>query len=122
MAYNKDNVFYDIINQQLKVKKIYEDHAMIAIYDINPVAPIHVLVIPKGQYLDYSDFVFNASSDEIKHYFTKIADIAKSLDLNEYRLITNKGERSGQSIFHFHTHIIGGKQITALIDKDDVND
>lgn len=115
--YDKNNVFAKIINGELQAKKIYEDDIVIAINDINPVAPVHVLVIPKGDYIDYSDFINKASSEIIQHYFAKIAKIITMLGLEPggYRLVTNKGSDSGQSVFHFHTHIIGGKPFSKLI-------
>lgn len=115
--YDKNNIFAKIIAGTIPAKKIYEDEKILAIHDINPVAPIHVLVIPKGEYIDYSDFVAAAATEDIKYYFTKIVDIVKVVGLEEsgYRLITNKGSKSGQTVPHFHTHIIGGKNISGLI-------
>ncbi len=115
--YDKNNVFAKIITKSIPAKIIYEDNDFIAFDDINPVAPIHVIVIPKKEYIDYNDFIGKASADEIKNYFTKLAEIASMIGLDQdgYRLITNKGSKSGQSIFHFHFHIIGGKNIPNLI-------
>jgi len=117
VSYDKNNIFTKIIAGQIPAKKVYEDEKIIAIHDINPAAPIHVLVIPKGQYTDYSDFINNATADEIKYYFSKIVEIAEILGLKDsgYRLVMNKGSLSGQTIFHFHTHIIGGRIISGLV-------
>lgn len=114
--YDKNNVFAKIIAKDLPAEIIYEDENLIAFNDINPVAPVHVIVIPKKEYIDYSDFILKVSGDEIKNYFTKLSYIASLVDLEQdgYRLITNKGARSGQSVFHFHFHIIGGKTISKL--------
>jgi histidine triad (HIT) family protein len=113
--YDPNNIFAKIISGLVATEKIYEDDEVIAINDIKPVAPIHVLVIPKGAYMDYSDFVTKASKDEVAHYFTKIAEIASKLGLEKdgYQLVIHKGAFSGQTVFHFHTHIIGGKEIKA---------
>lgn len=115
--YDKNNVFVKIIGKDIPAEIIYEDDNLIAFNDINPVAPVHIIIIPKKEYIDYSDFILKASSDEIKDYFTKLAYIASlvGLDQDGYRLITNKGVNSGQSVFHFHFHIIGGKTISKLI-------
>ncbi len=115
--YDKNNVFAKIIDKDLIAKIIYEDAGIIAFDDINPVAPVHVIVIPKKQYIDYSDFITKASGNEVKDYFTKLSYISSliGLDQNGYRLISNKGIKSGQSVFHFHFHIIGGKSISRLI-------
>ena len=114
--YDKENIFAKIINGQLPAKKVYEDDKVIAFQDIAPVAPTHILVLPKGEFIDYADFVTRASGEEVKNYFTTIVDIIKELGLEEadYRLVTNKGPQSGQSVFHFHTHIISGRKLTGL--------
>lgn len=115
--YDKNNTFVKIIGKDIPAEIIYEDDNLIAFNDINPVAPVHIIIIPKKEYIDYNDFILKASSDEIKDYFIKLAYIASlaGLDQDGYRLITNKGVKSGQSVFHFHFHIIGGKAISKLI-------
>lgn len=115
MNYDTNNIFAKIIRNEIPCKKVYEDDMVIAFYDIHPVAPTHVLVIPKGEYLDYSDFISKASDTQISHYFTKLKEIAKLLGLPSYRIVSNSGEQSGQTVFHFHTHIIGGKTISGLV-------
>jgi histidine triad (HIT) family protein len=115
--YDKKNVFARIISKEILAEIVYEDDKLLAFKDIKPVTPIHIIVIPKQEYIDYADFMAKASAEEIKYFFSKIADIAKEAGLNEsgYRLITNKGEDVGQSIFHFHFHIVGGTKISGLI-------
>ena len=116
MKYNPENVFAKIITGKIPANKVYEDEHLLAFHDIQPAAPVHILVIPKGSYIDYGDFVSKASTEEIAYFFKKIDDIAKNLGLvDSYRLISNKGNRSGQSVFHFHVHIIGGRKIDNLI-------
>ncbi|AGJ02047.1 HIT domain-containing protein [Rickettsia prowazekii] len=119
--YNKENVFAKIITKNLPAEIIYEDKQILAFKDIAPIAPVHIIVIPKNEYIDYTDFISKASIDEIKQFFSKIADIANEAGLDKvgYRLITNKGEKSGQTIFHFHFHIIGGKKLIGLINNND---
>lgn len=114
--YDKDNIFAKIIKGQLPAKIVYEDDKIIAFHDIHPVAPTHVLVLPKSEYTDFADFITRASSNDVKHYFDKIVYIVKKLGLedSDYRLVTNKGSLSGQSVFHFHTHIISGRKLTGL--------
>lgn len=114
--YDKDNVFAKIIAGSISAKKVYEDDKILAIHDINPVAPVHILVIPKEEYKDFNDFITHASKEDITLYFSKIIDITKELGLEEngYRLVINKGSQSGQTVFHFHTHIIGGRTISGL--------
>lgn len=116
--YDKNNIFAKIINKSVPAHIIYEDNNIIAFHDIKPVAPVHVIVIPKKEYIDYSDFISKASEGKIKDYFFKLLHIIELVGLKEggYRLITNKGEKSGQSVFHFHYHIIGGSHLSTLID------
>jgi histidine triad (HIT) family protein len=115
--YDKNNIFAKIISNKIPTEKLYEDELLIAIRDINPAAPIHILVIPKKEYIDFTDFIEKASSSEINHYFTAIAKIAKDNGATEYRIVSNKGTSSGQSVFHFHTHILSGLKNTNLIDR-----
>ncbi len=115
VAYNKNNVFYKIISGELDADKIYEDHSFLCIKDINPVAPIHLLVIPKLPFTNFADFIENAPKDLIQDYYRLIVKIAREQNIKEYRVITNLGELSGQTVMHFHTHIIGGKFLGALI-------
>lgn len=116
MQYNKDNIFAKIIRKEIPADIIYEDELLICFNDISPVAPIHALIIPKGEYTDFNDFINNAPPDVAAHYFKKISEIAhNNLGLTTYRIISNFGENSGQTIFHFHMHLISGKEISNLI-------
>jgi diadenosine tetraphosphate (Ap4A) HIT family hydrolase len=116
-TYKQDNIFAKIIRRELPCKIVYEDEKILAFHDIYPVAPIHVLVVPKGEYVDFSDFMKKADDVDIKDYFNKITIVAEKLGLTEtgYSLVSNIGSNSGQVIFHFHTHIIAGKEIKGLI-------
>lgn len=116
--YNKNNVFAKIISEELPSEKIYEDDILIAIKNIAPVSPVHFLIIPKGGYTDFEDFVTNASANEVSRYFKTTAKIAKENNISEYRLVCNKGESVGQSVFHFHTHLISGFDDLTLIDHN----
>lgn len=111
MEYDSNNIFAKIIRGEIASKKIYEDQQVLAFFDAFPVAPTHILVIPKGQYLDYLDFLNRASADEVAYYFTKVKEIAISMGLESFRICSNTGEQSGQSVFHFHTHIMGGGKL-----------
>ena len=116
--YNKNNIFAKIISGDIPADKLYEDDKILAIKDITPAAPIHILVIPKEHYIDFADFISRASKEDISHYFKTIDKIAKENGIEDYRLITNKGEAAGQSVFHFHTHILSGLTNKELIDKN----
>jgi len=106
--YDKDNVFAKILDGRIASDKIYEDDKLIAINDIRPVAPIHILVIPRGEYIDFADFVEKAKPTEVVYYFDMVAKIAKDNGAEDYRIVMNKGSKAGQTVFHFHTHIISG--------------
>lgn len=117
MKYDPNNIFNKIIKNEVESPKILENEYVIAINDIDPVAPIHVLIIPKKGYVNYPDFIRNASSDEIVHFFKSIDLVAEKIGAKEYRLVTNNGSDAGQSVFHFHVHLIGGAKLEDLIDK-----
>jgi len=116
--YDKNNIFAKIINGDIPAEKLYEDEKIVAIRDINAAAPIHILVLPKGAYTDFADFVANSASEDIIHYFKTIEKIARESGAENYRLVCNKGTAAGQSIFHFHTHILSGSKNNNLIDKN----
>jgi len=116
--YDKNNIFAKIISGDIPAEKIYEDDKILAIKDINLAAPIHILVVPKEHYIDFADFISQASNEDISHYFKTIEKIAKENGAENYRLITNRGEAAGQSVFHFHTHILSDFTNKELIDKN----
>lgn len=113
MIYDKNNVFAKIIRGEIPCNKVYEDEDLIAFHDINPAAPIHILALPKKSSINYSDFITSSSSAEISRFFTKVNQIAMS-NTQDFRLVTNCGIESGQSVFHFHVHILGGKKFKDL--------
>ena len=113
MAYNDDNIFAKILNKKLLTDIIVENEHAIAFNDIAPQAPIHILIIPKGKYVKYDDFLNIASKDEIYYFFELISQLVKDYDLeNEgYRLITNAGRNANQEVSHFHFHLLAGKNL-----------
>ncbi len=115
MVYDSNNIFAKILRGEIPCKKAFENEHVLAFHDIAPVAPTHVLVIPKGAYTDADDFAARASAAEVAAYYKTVVEIAKELGVSEYRLVSNKGAEAGQTVFHFHTHIIGGKNLGALI-------
>lgn len=114
--YDFENVFYKIINRELPANIVFEDEWMIAFHDINPVSPVHILVIPKNYYTSFEDFTYKASTFEIAHFFQRVNEIAKKMDAqHEFRLITNNGKSVGQVVFHFHVHFLAKKELSDLI-------
>jgi histidine triad (HIT) family protein len=117
MKYDSNNIFAKIIRGEIPAQKVYEDEKVLAFHDISKTAPIHVLVIPKGEFLDFADFISKASPDEISYFFQKVGDVVKILEVENsgFRLISNMGENALQSVFHFHVHILSGKNLGPLI-------
>ena len=113
MTYNDDNIFAKILNKKLSTDIILENEHTIAFHDIAPQAPIHILIIPKGKYVKYDDFLNIASKDEIYYFFKLINQLVKDYDLEKagYRLITNAGRNANQEVSHFHFHLLAGKNL-----------
>lgn len=106
-----DCIFCKIVDGSIPSKKVYEDDKILAFYDLEPQAPVHVLVIPK-LHICCANEVNESNADYIAHIFVKIPEIAKSLGLeNGYRIVNNCGEHGCQSVKHMHFHIIGGTQL-----------
>jgi diadenosine tetraphosphate (Ap4A) HIT family hydrolase len=120
MSYNQNNVFAKIIRGEIAAQKVYEDEKVLAFLDISKAAPIHVLVIPKGDYLDFVDFTIKAKSQEISYFFKKVAEVAKLVKADEkgFRIISNIGFDAHQTVPHFHVHILAGKALGPLISSD----
>lgn len=110
--YDTSNIFAKIIRKEIPAKIVFEDEATLAFHDVNPASKIHVLVVPKGEYVDFEDFISNSEGHIIKNFFSNVKLIAKKLEIaeNGYRLIINKGKLGGQTVPHFHIHILGGQQ------------
>ena len=120
MIYDKNNIFAKIIRGEISATKVYEDEKVLAFNDISKAAPIHVLVIPKGEYINFSDFTSKANAEEISYFFKKVSEIAKSLKAAEagFRLISNSGPNANQTVLHFHIHILAGQNMGPLISSD----
>ena len=106
-----DCLFCKIVAGEIPSKKVYEDEAVYAFYDIAPMAPVHVLVVPKA-HVASADAINAENSTLVARVFEAIPKIAASLGLtNGYRVITNCGEDGCQSVKHLHFHILGGKKL-----------
>lgn len=120
MHYDKNNIFAKIIRGEIPAKKVYEDENILAFYDISKASPIHVLVIPKGEFIDFIDFVTKENPQKVTNFFQKVAQISQDLKIVEsgFRLITNNGSDAHQTVKHFHVHILAGKKLGPLISAD----
>lgn len=104
-------IFCRIINGEIPSSKVYEDEYCLAFKDLNPVAPVHVLVVPKT-HIESLDCVCEENADTVAKVISAIPKVAASLSLeNGYRVITNIGEDGGQTVKHLHFHIIGGVKL-----------
>ena len=105
-------IFCKIANKEIPSKFVYEDEQVVAFNDLNPVAPTHVLIVPKEHKLNLSQY---GEEDEqlLGHILTVAAHIARELGLEEsgYRVITNAGHDAGQSVMHTHFHLLGGRKL-----------
>lgn len=100
-------VFCEIIAGNIPSTKVYEDDMILAFKDINPVAPVHVIVVPK-EHIESANDVNGENSKYVAHIFEKMPEIAKSQGIDSYRIINNCGEDAGQTVKHLHFHLIGG--------------
>ena len=115
--YDDGNIFARILRGELPSKKVYEDEHVLAFHDINPLAPTHVLVIPKGAYVSWDDFSDKASDEEIAALVRASGHIAREAGLVEsgYRILANTGANSGQEVPHLHLHIFAGRPLGPML-------
>jgi diadenosine tetraphosphate (Ap4A) HIT family hydrolase len=108
MQYNKDNIFNKIIKKEIPSQIIFENDKLLAFKDVNPQAPVHILLVPKGDFVSFDDFTKNSSAEDVANFFKKAQEIAENQGVKEYKILANCGEKAGQFVMHFHLHIIGG--------------
>ena len=115
--YDENNIFARILRGEIPSKKVYEDEHALAFHDINPLAPTHILVIPKGPYVSWDDFSANASDAEIAGFVRAVGKIAREEGLvgGGYRVLANVGVNSGQEVPHLHAHIFGGRPLGPML-------
>ncbi len=115
-AYDETNIFARILRGEIPCKKVYEDQWALAFHDINPQAPVHVLIVPKGRYVSFADFS-TAPAEEVAGFMRAVGTIAKELGLEVegYRLLANMGGHAGQEVPHFHMHLFGGRPLGRML-------
>ena len=115
-----DNIFLKILDKQIPARIAYEDDRCLAFHDINPQAPLHVLVIPKGAYVSMDDFSAQASPEEIAAFVRAIGEIARREGVAEsgYRILANHGRDAHQEVPHLHVHIFGKRPLGRMLAKD----
>lgn len=119
MAYDSNNVFARILRGEIPCSKVYENDHALAFNDLHPQAPMHVLVIPKGAYVDHKDFAANACDAEIAGLDRAICKVAEMSGVAEsgYRLISNCGVNAGQEVPHYHVHVLGGRALGPMLTR-----
>ena len=115
--YDDSNIFARILRGELPSTNVFEDEHTLALHDINPLAPTHILVIPKGRYVSWDDFSEKASDEEIASFVRAVGKIARDAGLvnDGYRVRANVGLNSGQEVPHLHLHIFGGRPLGPML-------
>jgi histidine triad (HIT) family protein len=115
--YDDDNVFAKILRGEIPCRKVHEDEFVLAFHDINPLAPRHVLVIPKGRYVSFADFSASASDAEITGFIRGVGAVARMMGVEDsgYRLLANMGPDSHQEVPHLHVHIFAGRPLGPML-------
>ncbi len=115
--YDDDNIFAKILRGEIPNKTVYENDYVLAFHDINPQAPHHILVIPKGKYVSWDDFSSAASEAEIAGFVRGVGHVARAAGMVEpgYRLLANIGQDGHQEVPHLHVHIFAGKPLGPML-------
>jgi len=117
LPYDDQNIFAKILRGEIPSKKVFEDEYALAFHDINPQAPTHILVIPKGPYVSWDDFSAKASDAEIAGFVRAVGEVARAAGLVApgYRLLANTGLDSHQEVPHLHVHIFAGRKLGPML-------
>lgn len=117
-TYDPNNIFARILRGEIPNKTVLETAHTLVFHDINPAAPIHVLAIPKGPYVDFAHFAATASADEIVDFHRCCAQVCTMLGLDQpgFRGITNAGSYGMQEVPHYHLHLLGGRILGRLVE------
>ena len=116
-AYDETNIFARILRGELPNRTVFEDEHALAFHDVNPLAPVHILVIPKGAYVSWDDFSKRGSDAEIAGFTRAVGKVARDAGMvvQGYRLLANIGKRAGQEVPHLHVHIFGGQPLGPML-------
>lgn len=119
MGYDDKNIFAKILRGEISCDKVYEDEYALAFRDVNPQAPIHVLVIPKGPYINSYDFSAKATDAEITGYIRAVGHVGHKLGIvgSGFRTLANNGPDAHQEVPHFHTHVLAGRDLGHIIER-----
>jgi histidine triad (HIT) family protein len=117
LPYDDQNIFAKILRGEIPNRTVYEDEWALAFHDINPQAPLHLLVIPKGAYVSWDDFSAKAPAEEIAGFIRAVGHVAREAGLVEpgYRLLANIGGHGHQEVPHLHVHVFGGRPLGPML-------
>jgi histidine triad (HIT) family protein len=117
LPYDDQNIFARILRGEIPNRTVYEDEWALAFHDINPQAPLHVLVIPKGAWVSWDDFSAKAPAEEIAGFIRAVGHVARAAGLVEpgYRLLANIGGHGHQEVPHLHVHLFGGRPLGPML-------
>ncbi|MEM1382859.1 MAG: HIT domain-containing protein [Pseudomonadota bacterium] len=121
--YDDQNIFAKILRGEIPCTKVHETEMSLAFNDIAPKAPVHVLVIPKGAYVDAADFGARASAGEIADFWRALAEVAGLVGASAaaggpgFRVISNAGHDGVQEVPHFHMHLLAGRMLGRIVPK-----
>lgn len=120
MPYDRNNVFARILRGELPCTRVYEDEHVLAFRDIQPQAPTHMILIPKGEYVSFDDFSEKASEAELAAFMRAIGRIAKQEGVGEggYRILANHGRAARQEVPHFHLHLFAGRDLGPMLRRE----
>jgi diadenosine tetraphosphate (Ap4A) HIT family hydrolase len=120
MTYDPSNIFARILRGEIPNQTVHEDDEVLAFHDLHPAAPVHVLIIPKGEYVSFDDFAQKAGAERVGRFFASVQAIAAKLgvDASGYRLLTNHGRDASQTVPHFHVHLLAGRPLGGLVPSD----
>jgi histidine triad (HIT) family protein len=119
VAYDTNNVFARILRGELPCKKVYESKHALAFHDINPAAPVHILVIPKGAYVTLDELTTRGSAEEIVDFLRAIGEVAKLAGVTQsgYRILANNGADANQEVQHLHVHVFAGRPLGPMLKR-----
>jgi diadenosine tetraphosphate (Ap4A) HIT family hydrolase len=117
MSYDPNNIFARILRGEIPCNKVYEDEYALAFHDIAPQAPVHVLVIPKGEYSSFDDFSRTAPVEAMAGFYRAARQVTELLGLQAggYRILANTGADAHQEVAHYHLHIFAGCDLGRMI-------
>ncbi len=120
-TYDQNNIFARILRGEIPCRKVAENDHALAFHDINPLAPTHVLVIPRGPYVDIDHFSASASEAEIVSFVRLVGEVARAqgVDADGFRILANTGTNGHQEVPHLHIHVFGGRPLGPMLKKAD---